>query len=207
MLTGSGSCSGMLWSGPGPGPGQLVDLDLFVSQEIPAVMFLLYFRVKLLRVSVVLKHKNAKSYANIFSSSLSTSSSSSQNALHLLQSAQTCSQSEALRISSGQWHFADLATPLTLSSNHRALHLWLSSSSSSSAPMLHFSAAAVAMVSEAVRGGAFWRPMRRLKDRTAPPSLSSDHWLVGSCITSSRCPCFCDKLPLHDSLLLVSAAT
>lgn len=114
-------------------------------------------------------------------------SSSSQNALHLLQSSQsrqTCIQSEALSISSGQWHFSDFPPPLSLSSNHSAFHLWFCSCSSSSpspqssAPMLRLSAVAVETISESVRGGACVTPLQPLKDWTAPPSLSSDHCYV-----------------------------
>ncbi|XP_051267802.1 proton channel OtopLc isoform X2 [Dicentrarchus labrax] len=113
--------------------------------------------------------------------------SSSQNAL--LQSAQrgpTCSQSEGLSVSSGQWRFSDLPLPLPLSSNHAALHIWLCSapSSFSHAPMLRLSAVAVETMSETVRGGASWSPQRPLKDWTAPPSLSSDHCYVRTATTS-----------------------
>lgn len=122
---------------------------------------------------------------SLFFSPSSFSSSSSQHASYLLQSAQsgrTCSQSEALTISSGQWRFSDLAPPLALSSNHSAFSLWLSSSLSylNPAPMLRLSAVAVETMSESVRGGACGNPLWPLKDWTAPPSLSSDHWLVGS---------------------------
>ncbi|XP_070781261.1 uncharacterized protein [Enoplosus armatus] len=107
----------------------------------------------------------------------SISSSSSQHALHVLQSVQSgraCSQSEALNISTGQWRFSDFTPPL--SSNHSAVRLWLCSSSSfSPAPMLRLSAVAIETMSESVRGGACGSPLRTLKDWTAPPSLSSDH--------------------------------
>ncbi|XP_030292251.1 serine/arginine repetitive matrix protein 2 [Sparus aurata] len=117
------------------------------------------------------------------------SSSSSQNALRLTQSAQigqTCSQSEAPSVSSGQWRFSDSNPPLRLSSNHSTFHLWLCSSSSSSssfispASVLRLSTVAVETVSESVRGGACWSPLRPLRDWTAPPSLSSDHCYVRS---------------------------
>nr|XP_020492652.1 uncharacterized protein LOC109986365 [Labrus bergylta] len=114
------------------------------------------------------------------------SSSYSQHALHLLQSAQSGgvgSQSEALSVSSDQWHFSDFSLPPSLFSNHSALHLWLSSSSFSSsgfspAPMVRLSAVAVETMTESVRGGACSRPTRPLKDWTAPPSLSIDHCYV-----------------------------
>ncbi|XP_044029370.1 uncharacterized protein wu:fi75a02 [Siniperca chuatsi] len=107
--------------------------------------------------------------------------SSSQRALHLLQSAQsgrTCSQSEALTVSSGQWRFSDFTPSFSLSYNHSALCLWLCSSSFSPAPMLRLSAVAVETMSESVRGGACGSPLRPLKDWTAPSSLSSDHCYV-----------------------------
>ncbi|KAM9333882.1 uncharacterized protein ABDE67_022204 [Symphorus nematophorus] len=122
----------------------------------------------------------------------SSSSFSSQHALHLLQLAQrrqTCSQSEALfSVSSGQWCFSGFTPPLRLSSNHSTFHLWLCSASSvSPAPMLRVSAVAVETLSESVRGGACWSPLRPLKDWTAPPSLSIDHCYVR---TSSTSPTF-----------------
>lgn len=111
---------------------------------------------------------------------------SSQNSLHILQSShgdQACSQSEALPLSSGQWHFSDLTPPLNLSSNHGAFHMWLCSSSSSSscrsALMMRLSAVAVKTLADSMRGGACGGPLRPLKDWTAPPSLSIDHRLVG----------------------------
>lgn len=111
-------------------------------------------------------------------------SSSSHHALHLLQSARsyrTCSQSEALNSSSGQWRFSDFTSPLSLSSNHGAFHIWhlcSSSSSFNSAPMLRLSAVAVETMSDSVKGGAIRSPLRILKDFTVPPSLSSDHCYV-----------------------------
>lgn len=124
---------------------------------------------------------------NVYISPSSISSSLSHNSrMHLLQSSyngQTCSQSEALSLSSGLWHFSDFRIPLNLSSNHSAFRLWLCSSSSSRlAFMLRLSAVAMEMMSELMRGGACGNPLRPLKDWTAPPSLSSDHWLVGSCV-------------------------
>ncbi|XP_038590389.1 translation initiation factor IF-2-like [Micropterus salmoides] len=109
----------------------------------------------------------------------SVSASSSQHALHLLEpahSGQTCGQSEALRVSSGQWCFSDFIPPL--SSNHSAVHLWLYPSSFSPAPMLRLSAVAMEMMCESVVGGACGGLLRPLKDWTAPPSLSSDHCYV-----------------------------
>ncbi|XP_056258949.1 uncharacterized protein wu:fi75a02 isoform X3 [Seriola aureovittata] len=120
----------------------------------------------------------------------SISSSSSHDALHLLQSAQsvrTCSQSldsvscqESLSVTSGQWCFSDFTPPLSLSSNHRAFRLWPRSSSSSFSPahMLRLSVVAMETVSELVRGGVCGRPLRPLKDWTAAPSLSNDHCYV-----------------------------
>ncbi|TDH02509.1 hypothetical protein EPR50_G00173860 [Perca flavescens] len=101
-------------------------------------------------------------------------SSFSQHAL-LLQPAP--SQSEALDISSGRWRFCDVPPPLALSSNHEALHLWRLVSFSP-APMLRLSVVAVETLSELLRGGACVRPLRPLRDWTAPPSLSSDHCYV-----------------------------
>ncbi|XP_075934401.1 uncharacterized protein LOC142933954 isoform X2 [Anarhichas minor] len=101
-------------------------------------------------------------------------SSSSHHALHLLQS-------EALNVSSGQWRFSDFTSPLSLSFNHGAFHIWhlcSSSSSFNSAPMLRLSVVAVEMMSDSMRGGAIRSPLRILKDLTVPPSLSSDHCYV-----------------------------
>ncbi|XP_070845534.1 uncharacterized protein [Chaetodon trifascialis] len=108
------------------------------------------------------------------------STSSSQNDLHLLHSAQSgqaCSQSQPLSLFSGQWNFSDYTRPQTTSSNHSAIHLWLCSSSSflSHAPTLRLSAVAMETILESLRGGACGNPLRPLKDWTAPPSLSSDH--------------------------------
>nr|XP_033503092.1 uncharacterized protein wu:fi75a02 [Epinephelus lanceolatus] len=121
----------------------------------------------------------------------SVSGSSSQQALHLLQSAQrgqTCSQSEAFDISSGQWRFSDITAPLSFFSNPHAFHLWhlgfSSTSTFSPIPILRLSAVAVETMSESVRGGACVSPLRPLKDWTAPPSLSSDHCYVRSPIPS-----------------------
>ncbi|XP_071328274.1 uncharacterized protein [Trachinotus anak] len=120
----------------------------------------------------------------------SISGSSSQNSLHLLQSAQsvrTHSQSvhsvscpQDLNVSSGQWRFSDLSPPLSLCSNHNALHLWLHSFSSSfsPAPMLRLSVVAMETVSGLVSGEACGSPLRLLRDWTAPPSMSSDHCYV-----------------------------
>ncbi|XP_040014222.1 uncharacterized protein wu:fi75a02 isoform X2 [Xiphias gladius] len=113
----------------------------------------------------------------------STSSSFSQDALHLLPSAQsvpTCSQMEALGASSGHWRFSDFTAPFSLSSSHGTFRLWLRSSSSSfsPAPMLRLSTVAVETVLESVRGWACGSPLRPLRDWTAPPSLSIDHCYV-----------------------------
>nr|XP_019960615.1 PREDICTED: uncharacterized protein LOC109640858 isoform X1 [Paralichthys olivaceus] len=108
-------------------------------------------------------------------------SSSSQDDIHLLQSAEslrTCSQSEALAVSSSQWWFSDLTPRLT--SNLSAFGLWLNSSSSSFNPasMLRFSVVTVETMMDSVRGGTCGNPLRPLKDSTAPPSVSSDHCYV-----------------------------
>lgn len=119
----------------------------------------------------------------------SVSASSSQHALHLLEpahSGQTCGQSEALRVSSGQWCFSDFIPPL--SSNHSAVHLWLYPSSFSPAPMLRLSAVAMEMMCESVVGGACGGLLRPLKDWTAPPSLSSDHCYVRTFSSSLTFP-------------------
>ncbi|CAJ1069827.1 nascent polypeptide-associated complex subunit alpha%2C muscle-specific form [Xyrichtys novacula] len=120
-----------------------------------------------------------------------SSSPSSQHALHLLQPAKsgyTSSQSEALNISSGQWCFSDLSSPLSPSANHSVLHLCLSSSPSFSlTPLLRLSVVAVETMSDRVRGGVCVRPLRSLEDWTAPPSLTVDHSYVR---TSSPSPVF-----------------
>ncbi|XP_029986344.1 uncharacterized protein LOC115416642 isoform X2 [Sphaeramia orbicularis] len=107
--------------------------------------------------------------------------SSSQHALFLqsAQSGRTFSQSEGFNISSGQWHFSDFSPPPSLSSNHRAFHLWLCSSSSSSSPalILRLSALSVQTV-VSVRGEGCSNPLRPLKDFTAPPTVSSDHCYI-----------------------------
>ncbi|XP_034457414.1 uncharacterized protein wu:fi75a02 isoform X1 [Hippoglossus hippoglossus] len=108
-------------------------------------------------------------------------SSSSQDDVHLLQSAQslqTCSQSEALAVSPSQWWFSDLTPRLT--SNLSAFGLWLHSSSSSFNPasMLRFSVVTVETIMDSVRGGTCGNPPRPLKDWSAPPSVSSDHCYV-----------------------------
>ncbi|XP_070707189.1 uncharacterized protein [Pempheris klunzingeri] len=109
-------------------------------------------------------------------------SSTPQNALHLLQLTQgelTCSQSEVLSVSSGQWRFSDFPPPVAVSSNHSAFRLCLSSSSFfSPAPMLRLSAVSMKTMSESLRGGACGGSLRPLKDWTAPPSLSSDHCYI-----------------------------
>ncbi|XP_040914477.1 rho guanine nucleotide exchange factor 5 [Toxotes jaculatrix] len=119
-------------------------------------------------------------------------SSSSQDALLLLQSAQsvrTYDQSEAsLCVSSSQWCFSDFTPPFSLSANQSALRLWLRSSSLfSPASILRLSAVAMETVSESVRGGACRSPLRPLKDWTAPPSLSSDHCYVRTSVPRPTC--------------------
>ncbi|XP_062269472.1 uncharacterized protein wu:fi75a02 [Platichthys flesus] len=108
-------------------------------------------------------------------------SSSSQDDVHLLQSAQslqTCSQSEAFAVSPSQWWFSDVTPRLT--SNLSAFGLWLGSSSSSFNPasMLRFSVVTVETIMDSVRGGTCGNPPRPLKDWSAPPSVSSDHCYV-----------------------------
>ncbi|KAI3362529.1 hypothetical protein L3Q82_012830, partial [Scortum barcoo] len=98
----------------------------------------------------------------------------------------TSSRSEALSISSGQWHFSELTLPLSLSSNHSTLNISLCSSALSPTPMLRLSAVAVETISESVRGGAYWSPLQPLKDWTAPPSLSSDHCYVRTLSSSGK---------------------
>ncbi|XP_068597787.1 uncharacterized protein [Brachionichthys hirsutus] len=113
------------------------------------------------------------------------SNSSSQDALHFLQPAQTCSQSGSLSISSGQWQFSDFTTPLACSSNRRAFYLFLSTASCSRAPMLRFSAVAMEMIFESARGVTCLRP---LKDWTAPPGLNNDHCYVRTPTPSPASP-------------------
>ncbi|XP_068190854.1 uncharacterized protein wu:fi75a02 isoform X2 [Antennarius striatus] len=116
-------------------------------------------------------------------------SSFSQDALHFLQPAQTCSQSEALSISSGQWRFSDFAPQRQCSSNQRALHLYLCTNSYfSHAPMLQFSAVAMETVSKSMRSVACLSPLRALKDWTAPPGLKNDHCYVRPTTPSPVCP-------------------
>ncbi|XP_041826544.1 uncharacterized protein wu:fi75a02 isoform X2 [Melanotaenia boesemani] len=118
-------------------------------------------------------------------------SSPSQHALHILQSAQrsrTCNQSEAFTVSSGQWCFSNMTPPISLSTNHSRFCLWLSSAPYppfNPTPMLHLSSVAMETILEWVRGRACWRPLRPLKDWTAPPSLSSDHSYVRKTMSSS----------------------
>lgn len=111
------------------------------------------------------------------------SSSSSQRSLHLMQSAHS-SRSEALDLSSGRWRFSDILLPYNILSNHGAVHQWLSSSPLSCARpaiLLKLSAVAAEKILESMRGRSCGSPLRPLKDWTAPPSLSTDHWWVNSC--------------------------
>ncbi|KAM3600164.1 uncharacterized protein V6R79_018765 [Siganus canaliculatus] len=103
--------------------------------------------------------------------------SSSHDALQLLPSARslTCSQSEVLSLSAGQWRFSDL-TPVSHSSS-QTFHLWLRPHAFHS-PMLQLSAVAMETVTQSLRGGAYVSPVRPLKDWTAPPSLSIDHCYI-----------------------------
>ncbi|XP_075993424.1 uncharacterized protein LOC142988221 [Genypterus blacodes] len=105
------------------------------------------------------------------------SSSSSQHALDLVQSAPTgwaSSQSGSLDLATGQWYFSDSSPFFSPSSNHSAFRLCLHASSSlfSPAPILRLSAVAVETFA---RGGACVHPLRPLRDWTAPPSLGIDH--------------------------------
>lgn len=113
--------------------------------------------------------------------SLFISSSSSQNALLLLQTAgiaQTYSQSGLSPFVSGQWCSSDIIAQF--SSNHSVLRWRLSHAPfhASPAPMLRLSAVAMETLLNWVRSGACWNPQHPLKDWTAPPSLSSDHWYL-----------------------------
>ncbi|XP_072227611.1 uncharacterized protein [Leuresthes tenuis] len=104
-----------------------------------------------------------------------------QHALQLLQSpqsGQSCSQSEAFTVSSGQWCFSDITSPLSFSPNHSFFHVWLSHTPTpffNPAPMLHLSSVAMETMLASVRLRTFLSPLRPLRDRTTPPSLSSDH--------------------------------
>ncbi|XP_039882675.1 uncharacterized protein wu:fi75a02 isoform X2 [Simochromis diagramma] len=113
---------------------------------------------------------------------------SSQNALYILQSAEslTISQSELFIVPSGKWRFSGFTQPLAPSSNRAAFHLRVCSASYSvsPAPLLHLPAAAMEMMLDSVRGGVCCSPQRSLKDWTAPPSLSSDHCYVQTLILS-----------------------
>ncbi|XP_004556233.2 uncharacterized protein wu:fi75a02 isoform X1 [Maylandia zebra] len=113
---------------------------------------------------------------------------SSQNALYILQSAEslTISQSELFIVPSGKWRFSGFTQPLAPSSNRAAFHLRVCSASYSvsPAPLLHLPAAAMEMMLDSVRGGVCCSPQRSLKDWTAPPSLSSDHCYVQALILS-----------------------
>lgn len=126
---------------------------------------------------------------------------SSSSSLSWDQSIPTCSQTvamapaaaadadadAALTVSSGRWRYSGFTPPslhLPPSTNRSALRLWLRSPSSPpfsfpTAPMLRLSKVAMDTLADIVKGEARWSPERPLKDWTAPPSLSTDHWLVG----------------------------
>ncbi|MEQ2179731.1 hypothetical protein GOODEAATRI_028173 [Goodea atripinnis] len=109
------------------------------------------------------------------------SSSYFQHAVLHLQSAvigQTHNQSKGLSVSFGQWTFSDIIAPL--SHNHIGCDPWLQKTTLSfnPTPMLHLSAVAMEAVLDWVKSGACCSPLRPLRDWTAPPSLSSDHWYV-----------------------------
>ncbi|MED6282326.1 hypothetical protein CHARACLAT_030961 [Characodon lateralis] len=104
-----------------------------------------------------------------------------QHAVLHLQSAvigQTHNQSKGLSVSFGQWTFSDVIAPL--SHNHIGCDPWLQKTTLSinPTPMLHLSAVAIEAVLDWVKSGACWSPLRPLRDWTAPPSLSRDHWYV-----------------------------
>uniref|UniRef100_A0A3P8RMS7 Tantalus-like domain-containing protein n=1 Tax=Amphiprion percula TaxID=161767 RepID=A0A3P8RMS7_AMPPE len=114
---------------------------------------------------------------------------SSQHAVHILPSSRcglTFSQSGAFMISADQWCFSGWDPPFSLSSNHSASRLRLRSSSSfNSAHMLRLSAVTMEKMLESMRGQACWRPLRPLRDWTAPPSLSNDHCYIRAASSSS----------------------
>lgn len=112
----------------------------------------------------------------------SGSTSSHQSSLHLLLTAHS-SRSDTLELSSGRGRFSNVLLPLSFLSSHRAVHQWFSSSPLSGmkpALQLKLSRVAAEMIVESMRRGACGSPLRPLKDWTAPPSLSTDHWWVNS---------------------------
>ncbi|XP_047229110.1 uncharacterized protein wu:fi75a02 isoform X2 [Girardinichthys multiradiatus] len=111
-----------------------------------------------------------------------------QHAVLHLQSAvigQTHNQSKGISVSFGQWKFSDIIAPL--SHNHIGCDPWLQKTTLSfnPTPMLHLSAVAMEAVSDWVKSGACWSPLRPLRDWTAPPSMSSDHCYIRRQTTSS----------------------
>ncbi|XP_027861208.1 uncharacterized protein LOC114136961 isoform X2 [Xiphophorus couchianus] len=106
---------------------------------------------------------------------------SSQHALLPLQAAeigQTCGQSQALAVLPGRWMFCDIITHLSSKRTHP--QPWLQNPT----PVLHLSAVAMETVLDWVKGGAYWSPLRSLRDWTAPPSLDSDHSYIRRPTTS-----------------------
>lgn len=115
----------------------------------------------------------------------SSSTSSYQSSSQLLLAAHN-SHSDSLELSSGRWRFSNILLPLSFSSSRRAVHQWFSSSPLSCMKptlQLKLSRVAAEMIVESVRRGARGSPPRPLKDWTAPPSLSSDHWWVNLCFS------------------------
>lgn len=113
----------------------------------------------------------------------SSSTSSYQSSSRLLLTAHR-SQSDPLALSSGRWRFSNILLPLSFLSSHRAVHQWLSSSPLSCMKptlQLKLSRVAAEMIVESMRREARGSPLRPLKDWTAPPSLSTDHWWVHLC--------------------------
>lgn len=113
----------------------------------------------------------------------SSSTSSYQSSSHLLLTAHS-SQSDTLELSSGRWRFSNILLPFSFLSSHRTVHQWFSSSPLSCMKptlQLKLSRVAAEMIVESMRKGACGSPLRPLKDWTAPPSLSTDHWWVNLC--------------------------
>ncbi|XP_022071210.1 uncharacterized protein wu:fi75a02 isoform X1 [Acanthochromis polyacanthus] len=114
---------------------------------------------------------------------------SSQHAVHILSSSHcglTFNPSGDFVISANQWFFSGWDPPFSFSSNHSASRLRFSASSFfNSAHMLRLSAVTMETMLDLVRGGACWRPLRPLRDWTAPPSLSNDHCYVRAASSSS----------------------
>lgn len=113
----------------------------------------------------------------------SSSTSSYQSSSRLLLTAHR-SQSDPLELSSGRWRFSNILLPLSFLSSHRAVHQWFSSSPLSCMKptlQLKLSRVAAEMIVESMRREARGSLLRPLKDWTAPPSLSTDHWWVHLC--------------------------